>query len=230
MGRGADYTELRTADGTVFYRDAAGALSWDPPQSEDNPSGSDEWLFVPNEAHGWLPGKRTGGHVMLHNPPAGMAKSVDVPAGATTYPLTESSLTRIVERSDDLVALDDVNDCTICHALRERYVRGDFYTSVGTILIALNPYEYHPIYTDAYSRKYRNPGSNKLAPHVFQLAAAAHSALELGLGDQVRVGTRRRGVPPLPRPFGPRPPDAPPLHPAAPATPPTRPLSLSRPC
>ena len=86
MGRGADYTELRTADGTVFYRDAAGALSWDPPQSEDNPSGSDEWLFVPNEAHGWLPGKRTGGmggagvsHLGWSSPWCGQTVAVDFP-------------------------------------------------------------------------------------------------------------------------------------------------------
>ena len=52
-------------------------------------------------------------------------------------------------------------------------------TSAGTILIALNPYTYHPIYTTEHIRKYLRPGNQRLAPHVFQVAAAAHTALTL---------------------------------------------------
>ena len=54
-----------------------------------------------------------------------------------------------------------------------------FYTSVGTILIAINPYQYHPIYTAEHVKKYRSPGNQRLPPHVFQVAAAAHTALSL---------------------------------------------------
>ena len=57
-------------------------------------------------------------------------------------------------------------------------------TSAGTILIALNPYTYQPIYTSKHIKEYLHPGNKRLSPHVFQVAAAAHTALTLECRDQ----------------------------------------------
>jgi myosin heavy subunit len=79
------------------------------------------------------------------------------------------------------VMLDDINEGIITHTLRERHTTpgSGFYTSAGTILVALNPYEYHNIYTVKHVKEYLHPGNKKLPPHVFQVAAAAHTALTL---------------------------------------------------
>ena len=51
-------------------------------------------------------------------------------------------------------------------------------------MIALNPYKYLPLYSPERMREYRHPGNSRLPPHVFQVAAAAHTALALEGVDQ----------------------------------------------
>ena len=82
--------------------------------------------------------------------------------------------------------LDDVNEGIITHTLRARHTApgAGFYTAAGTILIALNPYEYQNIYTERHIRDYLRPGNKRLPPHVFTVAAAAHTALTLEGSDQ----------------------------------------------
>ena len=104
-----------------------------------------------------------------------------VAAGATTYPLQTSSLKQL---ESDLVMLDDINEGLICHTLRQRFADDAFYTAVGTILVAINPYRYLPIYTPATMKEYHRPGNKRMAPHVFQVAAAAHKAMALDNADQ----------------------------------------------
>ena len=79
-----------------------------------------------------------------------------------------------------------INEAVICHTLRQRHTAAGsgFYTSAGTVLIALNPYAHQPIYTEAHIQRYLHPGNKALPPHVFQLAAAAHTALTLERRDQ----------------------------------------------
>lgn len=42
---------------------------------------------------------------------------------------------------EDMVLLHDVNEAGMLHNLRQRYLRDDIYTSIGPILIAINPYK-----------------------------------------------------------------------------------------
>ena len=83
--------------------------------------------------------------------------------------------------------LDDISEPLLCHMLRKRFTEGDgskFYTSAGTILIALNPYKSFPIYSAAHIKDYRHLGNRALPPHVFQVASAAHTKLTLEARDQ----------------------------------------------
>ena len=78
---------------------------------------------------------------------------------------------------DDLVKLDDVNEATILQNLRLRFAENLMYTSLGTIIVSINPYFRIPgLYDDDVAREYRG-GSFELEPHVFQVAERAYSGL-----------------------------------------------------
>ncbi|KAJ8940427.1 hypothetical protein NQ318_009220 [Aromia moschata] len=55
----------------------------------------------------------------------------------------------------DLCQLPDLNEQTLLENLRARFVAGHIYTYVGSILIALNPFKFYPIY---------NPKTDGLGP------------------------------------------------------------------
>ena len=73
--------------------------------------------------------------------------------------------------------LDDVNEATILQNLRLRFAENLMYTSLGTIIVSINPYFRIPgLYDDDVAREYRG-GSFELEPHVFQVAERAYSGL-----------------------------------------------------
>ena len=55
-----------------------------------------------------------------------------------------------METSVDLVDLDDISEQSILHAIEKRFQKNEIYSSLGTILIAVNPYKHLP---DLYSSK-----------------------------------------------------------------------------
>ena len=73
------------------------------------------------------------------------------------------------EADDDLLRLDDLCESKLVEALTDRFEsRRTFYTSVGTILIAINPYEWKPeLYTKDVMQRYRDEKSDKLPPHLY---------------------------------------------------------------
>ena len=179
-----NFVERRTIDGEKYYLDAAtGEYALELPAGVDDTQGA-SWCWVEDAAEGWVPAKKAAdGHVQIGG------SGASEPIGERkTLPLRRAVIDKPV--TDDLVMLDDVNEGAILHTLKARHTaKGTgFYTSAGTILIALNPYEYHPIYTSTHIRNYLRPGSKRLPPHVFQVAAAAHTALTLE--------NRNQGAPP----------------------------------
>eukprot|EP01098_Paradermamoeba_levis_P005284 TRINITY_DN2242_c0_g1_i2.p1 TRINITY_DN2242_c0_g1~~TRINITY_DN2242_c0_g1_i2.p1 ORF type:complete len:176 (+),score=48.71 TRINITY_DN2242_c0_g1_i2:329-856(+) len=85
-----------------------------------------------------------------------------------------SSLQKLV---DDLVRLDNMTEPLIIHNLRERAKRNLIYTSIGTILIAINPYKQLPLYTPTVMYQYSHEDVNKLPPHPFTIAENAYRNL-----------------------------------------------------
>jgi len=78
---------------------------------------------------------------------------------------------------NDLVHLSEVNNASILHSLRERFYKDRIYTSIGSILVAINPFKwiknlYHEDLMVKYASNQYTLGSD---PHVF---AIAHKALE----------------------------------------------------
>ncbi|KAJ8975586.1 hypothetical protein NQ317_000015, partial [Molorchus minor] len=79
----------------------------------------------------------------------------------------------------DLCQLPDLNEQTLLENLRQRFQAGHIYTYVGSILIAVNPFKFYPIYNPKYVKLYQNrrlPGrlGPNLPPHIFAVADTAY--------------------------------------------------------
>ena len=77
----------------------------------------------------------------------------------------------------DLCNLPDLNESTLMESLRTRFNAGNIYTYVGTILIALNPFKFFPIYNPKYVRMYQSKALSELPPHIFAIADSAYHKL-----------------------------------------------------
>ena len=174
----ASWTALKTLDNVQYWQDASGKLSLDSPEVMAQDSAPEtQWVWVSDDKEGWLPARQQDEKTVLVD-----GKPVKLDASKRTLPLLRSTLDRPIV--DDLVMLEDLNEGLVCHTLRARYMTDGFYTSVGSILVAINPFKYYPIYTPSHVKTYRNPGNRALPPHVFQIAAAAHTSLTLEGTDQ----------------------------------------------
>jgi myosin heavy subunit len=61
-------------------------------------------------------------------------------------PLSEQE--RAEGRDNDLITLPHLHEPAILHAISERFFHGKIYTWTGPVLIAVNPFERLPMYTD----------------------------------------------------------------------------------
>ncbi|XP_018621037.2 unconventional myosin-IXa-like isoform X2 [Scleropages formosus] len=78
---------------------------------------------------------------------------------------------------DDLCNLPDLNEKTLLENLRARFKQEKIYTYVGSILVAVNPFKFLPIYNPKYVKMYDNHQLGKLEPHVYAVADVAYHAM-----------------------------------------------------
>lgn len=78
-----------------------------------------------------------------------------------------------------MVRMGDVNEATILHNLRARFIQDVVYTNIGTILVSINPFKWiDGLYRSELIHEHLNlPPGEIAAPHVFQIAAAAFHGL-----------------------------------------------------
>ena len=77
----------------------------------------------------------------------------------------------------DLCQLPDLNEDTLLENLKSRFNGGHIYTYVGSILIAVNPFKFHPIYNPKYVKLYQNRRREELPPHIFAIADSAYHTM-----------------------------------------------------
>ena len=56
-------------------------------------------------------------------------------------PAEEAAFSRDAQSKSDLIMLDEVSSAAITKELAARYAKGEIYTSIGPVLIAVNPYK-----------------------------------------------------------------------------------------
>ncbi|XP_025078499.1 unconventional myosin-IXa-like isoform X4 [Pomacea canaliculata] len=77
----------------------------------------------------------------------------------------------------DLCNLPDLNEQTLLQNLKARFTNSSIYTYVGSILIAVNPFKFFPIYNPKYVKMYQNKRLGELPPHIFAIADAAYHTM-----------------------------------------------------
>ena len=80
--------------------------------------------------------------------------------------------------------MDDVNKMSVVDNLRRRIAAEKIYTSVGDILIALNPYKMLPLYTPQIIDEFVRRDPVDLPPHVFGIAMDSFRKLVADGKDQ----------------------------------------------
>ena len=168
------WNEIFTPNGVPYYlHGKTGELSWDKPPElagdEDENEKAENWLFVTDPEEGYIPLKVTGdGQGMtLH----GRRKTY---VEKDVYEkITAKSL--LLKLEDDLVHMKEVNEATITHCLRERFLKDQIYTSIGDIIISINPWKGLPLYTPEIIDQYAHHSGEKLPPHVFDTARRSYA-------------------------------------------------------
>jgi hypothetical protein len=79
----------------------------------------------------------------------------------------------------DLCQLPDLTERTLLENLKARFEKDLIYTYVGSILIAVNPFKFIPIYQPHMNSLYQRPSDrlSDLPPHIFAIAAASYSQM-----------------------------------------------------
>ena len=88
---------------------------------------------------------------------------------SVTHPLLYQSLKQL---EDDMVHCEDMSHPFILHNLRERLKLKQIYTSIGDVLVAMNPYVRLPIYGSDVVEMYlkSSASADPIAPHIFHIA------------------------------------------------------------
>ncbi|CAG9541021.1 unnamed protein product [Cercopithifilaria johnstoni] len=81
----------------------------------------------------------------------------------------------------DLCMLPELTEQTLLDNLKDRFASGHIYTYIGPILLAVNPFNFFPIYNPKYARLYSQIRQlSTMPPHIFAIANITyHSMLRI---------------------------------------------------
>ncbi|KAJ4474099.1 nonmuscle myosin heavy chain b [Lentinula edodes] len=128
-----------------------------------------KWVWVPDDKEGYLAG-------WVHNED-GEYGDIIMAAGGEIRRVPLFTLSKMnppkFDRVDDIADLTFLNEASVVHNLRLRFGSGAIYTYSGLFLVAVNPYQSLPLYSDAIVHQYRSKRRDENAPHIFAVAERA---------------------------------------------------------
>jgi hypothetical protein len=81
---------------------------------------------------------------------------------------------------EDLVSLPDVNQPSILHCTKSRFMQRNIYTSLGAVLMLINPFERIPkLYAENLHQVYADPFAEGLASHIYLVPSRAFYSMVL---------------------------------------------------
>ena len=147
------------------------------------------WGWLPDEAECYVPVQATApfkagspGSVTREGAPMELSAAQT----ASLLPTDEQSLQTL----PNMVDFNELSEAVLLHNLRKRFAVDEIYSSVGTILVAVNPFKLLPLYTPEVLQAYVSAGgaesneAGKLAPHCWAVAVRAYRALANDYSNQ----------------------------------------------
>lgn len=191
-------TATKDATATEVIKDVIGSLSLDLSKHyvlvEVKETGGEEWVLDGNDppVHRVLlwPRRAQDDHpredgyyfVLQERNADGTIKYVHMQQ--TCEEENQEEARRLVERGflpwqhfNDMCNLPNLTESTLLENLKRRFLKQKIYTYVGSILIAINPFKFLPIYNPKYVQMYENHQLGKLEPHIFAIADVAYHAM-----------------------------------------------------
>lgn len=98
------------------------------------------------------------------------------------------------EKCEDMADLTYLNDATVLHNLRQRYMSWFIYTYSGLFCVAINPYKRLPVYTMKMVHYYRGKNKNEVPPHLYLVADTAYSCMTRDKENQSMLITGESGA------------------------------------
>ncbi|KAJ3489600.1 hypothetical protein NLI96_g2030 [Meripilus lineatus] len=74
----------------------------------------------------------------------------------------------------DMTLLTTITNESINENLQKRWLNGDIYTYIGSVLISVNPFKDLGIYSDEVLQRYKGKNRLEVPPHVFSIAESAY--------------------------------------------------------
>ncbi|KAK7014166.1 myosin II heavy chain [Favolaschia claudopus] len=128
-----------------------------------------KWVWVFDDKDGYLAG--------WVNKEDGDFGEVVMAAGGEFRTVPLNALSKMnppkFDRVDDIADLTFLNEASVVHNLRLRFGSGAIYTYSGLFLVAINPYQSLPLYSDAIIQQYRSKRRDENPPHIFAVAERA---------------------------------------------------------
>uniref|UniRef100_A0A914WEW7 Myosin motor domain-containing protein n=1 Tax=Plectus sambesii TaxID=2011161 RepID=A0A914WEW7_9BILA len=97
------------------------------------------------------------------------------------------------ELCEDMASLTHLNEASVLHNLRQRFLLDLIHTFSGLFCVTINPWRWLPIYTDQVVQLYTG-AQEHTPPHVFAIAQTAYSGILKGGGDQSILITGESGA------------------------------------
>ncbi|CAM9398169.1 unnamed protein product [Pylaiella littoralis] len=142
---------------------------------------SGQLVFLQDEIEGWLPA--TVGSTSGQGEDMSLELVHEDGTSEMVAKISDETLQRgdpsCLKGVDDMVKMDILTVGSVLHNLRTRYANQDIYTSVGSILAAINPYVLIPsLYDEDCMTLYANMATDAGAPpHPYELMELAYRGL-----------------------------------------------------
>ncbi|KAL7754345.1 class II myosin [Sorochytrium milnesiophthora] len=128
-----------------------------------------KWLWVPDGSNGYIQA-----HIIKENGDEVTVKANDDKERTVNINDTQKMNPPKFDKAEDMADLAYLNEASVVHNLRLRYLSNLIYTYSGLFLVAVNPYHKLPIYSDQVVKSYKNKKRSEMPPHVYAITDAAY--------------------------------------------------------
>lgn len=176
----AGWRELKTESGIPYYHNQlTGELSAFRPRAllsikEVEEEGTGQWVWIPDKDHGYLAAMvleetKDKEHYEVRTQEQKIKSTVN------KSDAIKVSYATLTQTEDDLVHCEDMSEPFVLHNLRQRLKEKQIYTSIGDVLVVMNPYTTLPLYGRDQIEDYTNSSisADPMRPHIFKTADTA---------------------------------------------------------